>query len=173
MTRSLASVLAALNVVAPSFPEKPAAAAHVRELADAGDFDPFTLLAYVESESGWRSWAIGLYPVTGEVVGLGQHRLLNYAACRADAASQACEDVRASLLDWRFNLDETARAFVMWRAYCKEKVGTGAARFWLQGIKGWDAKRGTVCGHRRGKPLAVPAPVSKLLARRAELARRF
>jgi hypothetical protein len=79
--------------------------------------------------------------------------------------------VRASLLDWRFNLDETARAFVIWRGYCTEQVGTGAAKYWLQAITGWDAKRRTTCGHKRGRALSVPPPITKLLTRRAALAK--
>lgn len=173
MIRPVAVILAALQAVAPSFEPKQEAAAHVQALADAGDFDPFTLLEYVDGESGWDPEAIGKFVGAGEVVGLGQHRLLNYKPCQEDLGSQACEDVRASLLDWRFNLDETARAFVMWRGYCTEKVGSGAARWWLQGLTGWDAKRKSTCGHRRGRALPVPEPVTKLLKRRAELAARF
>lgn len=171
MIRPIAVILAALQSVAPNFPEKREAAAHVQALAEAGDFDPFTLVAHVEHETRWIPSLVGKYESVGEVVGLGQIRLLNYRACQDDLGSQACEDVRASLLDWRFNLDQTAKYFVTWRGYCREKVGSGAARFWLQGLTGWDAKRGTTCGHRRGRPLAVPEPVAKLLKRRAALAK--
>lgn len=172
MIRSVSAILAALQTVAPGFPEQRAAAVHVQVLAEAGDFDPYTLLVHVDHETRWKPDAIGLYGGV-EYVGLGQIRLLNYRACQDDLGSQACADVRESLLDWRFNLDQTAKSFVMWRGYCQEKVGTGAAKYWLQGITGWDAKRGTTCGHKRGKALPVPKPVLDLLKRRAALAAQF
>jgi hypothetical protein len=172
LIRAVAAILAALNSVAPSFPEKPAAAVLVRTLASQHDFDPFTMLAYVERESRWNPSAVGEY--AGETyVGLGQLRLSNYPCKDALGFVYECDDWRPRLLDWRFNLAETGRAFVTWREYCKDKVGSAAARHWLQGVTGWDAKRGTRCGFKGGKPLAVPAPVVKLLKRRAELAARF
>ena len=83
----------------------------------------------------------------------------------------------AALLDWRTNLTATAGAFVAWREYCAERVGTREARFWLQGYQGFDASRGTTCGHKlvRGRWVASPIPAltRKVLARRAELARRI
>lgn len=168
MIRSVATILAALQTVAPSFEPKAEAAAHVQALAEAGDFDPFTLIAYVENESRWATSAIGKYSGV-EYVGLGQLRLLNYAPCLDDLGAQACEDVRASLLGWRFNLTETARAFVWARGYCREKVGSGAARGWLQVVTGYDAKRRSVCGRLSGKFLPVPTGVQRLLNRRREL----
>lgn len=172
MIRSVAAILAALNSVAPSFNAKHSAALHIRHLAAEGGFDPFTLIVHVEHETRWKTNAIGLYDGV-EYVGAGQHRLLNYPACQADLGSQACESARAALLGWRFNLTETARGFVTWREFCRENVGTAAAKYWLQGLTGWDAKRGTTCGHKGGKALPVPAPVTKLLKRRTELAARF
>jgi len=172
LIRSLASIIAALHLVAPSFGPKMPAALLVHRLADDGDFDPFTLLAHVEHETRWQTDAIGTYDGI-EYVGAGQQRLLNYPACQADLASLECEKVRASLLDWRFNLTETARSFVIWRAYCKDHGFTGEAKWWIQGLTGWDAKRHTTCGHRGRKALPVPEPVTKLLKRRAELAARF
>jgi hypothetical protein len=172
LIRSVASILAVLSAVAPGFEPKVQAAAHIQNLADVGDFDPYTLIAYVEHESRWTPSAVGVYSgVT--YVGLGQLRLNNYPCKDATGFVYDCDEWRAPLLEWHFNLTETARTFMTWRGYCQEKVGSGAAKYWLQGVTGWDGKRKTTCGHKGGRPLPVPIPVVKLLKRRAALVKGY
>ena len=172
MIRSVAAILAALNSVAPNFPHKEAAAVYVQRLADEGEFDPYTMLAYVESESGWRVDAINRQG--GELyLGLGQLRLRNYEACREDFEAPECLVIVEALQNWRFNLDQTAQAFVWARGRCRELVGTGALSAWMQTVKGYDKTQRSTCGRRHGRPLPVPDAVAKLLKRRAQLAARF
>jgi hypothetical protein len=172
LIRPVAAILAALNVAAPSFPHKEAAAPYVQRLADDGDFDPITLIAYIESESGWDDGAIGRQG--GELyMGLGQARLRNYEACRTDLEAPPCLVVANILLTWRFNLDQTAQAFVWARERCRDLVGSGAFVGWMQTVKGYDKANGTTCGRRRvGNrwiKARVPAKVSALQKRIAQL----
>lgn len=175
MIRPLAAILAALNAAAPHFPAKEAAAPYVQEFADDGDFDPFTLIEYVRSESGWDQEAVGGVPGDEQYFGLGQLRLRNYDACRDGVSLDACLVVSALLLDWRFNLGQTAQAFIWARGYCKEQVGSGALVGWLQVVKGYDKKRGTTCGRRRvgGRwvKARVPQKVTALQLAIAQLAK--
>lgn len=163
MIRSVAVILAALNAAAPSFPHREAAAVYVQRLADDGDFDPLTLVAYVESESRWDVDAVGRQ--RGELyLGLGQLRLRNYEACRDDLEATPCLVVVTALLNWRFNLDQTAQAFIWARGRCKELVGSGAFVGWMQVVKGYDKTRGTTCGRRRVGGRWVKAPVPEKVA---------
>lgn len=159
-------------------------AAVLKKVAESSDVDPFTIIAQVKLESDWDPYAINVHR-TGTYVGLGQHRLSNYDDCRGSSRvhplrgssspeavgedSPLCLGVRNALLDYRFNLEETARAFNIWRALCKDKVGTGLAVYWLQGYGGFDAQRGTVCGHKKGRRLKVPERVLRVMAVRKEL----
>ncbi len=160
MLRPLISILCGLNAAAPSFPHKAEAAPLVRDLAAEHGHDPFTTIAYVESESGWIAGSIN--PRSG-ATGLGQ-------VLPKDDADQL------ELLGWRYNLKRTAVMFHDWRAICERRVGTGLLVYWMQGMKGWDAVRGTVCGHvrvgKRWKPLPIPKAVTKMAERRRELVRR-
>lgn len=171
MIRSVAAILAAIRLVSPrcDFAEK--AAEHLQIVAGAQGFDPLTAVAYVEHESGWNPNVVGQY-AAGEMIGLGQIRLENYQPCWPGGEESACQEQRAKLLDWEHNLTETARMFATWRVFCQSRTGKSDARYWLQGMMGWDAQRKTVCGHRRGKALPVPSAVLRVLKRRAELATR-
>lgn len=171
MIRSVATIAAALRLVAPSFPHADAAAVQLQGLGKLHRFDPLTMVEYVDGESGWDPEAVH---VAGdeEYVGLGQVRLKNFWVCK-DGNVELCLVVRGRMLDWRQNLSKTAEIFAGARHFCAVTVGKSDARYWLQLVKGWDLKRGTKCGHLNGKPLTVPKPVLDLLKRRAELARRF
>ncbi len=174
MIRPVAAILAALNVAAPSFPDKEAAAPYVQRLADDGDFDPLTLIEYVDSESGWDVDAVGRQ--RGELyIGLGQLRLRNYEACRDGLDAQACVDIASLLTNWRFNLEQTAQAFVWARERCKDVVGSGAFVGWMATVKGYDKANGTTCGRRRvgnrWVKAKVPAKVIELQQRIAQRAK--
>lgn len=171
MIRPLSVVLAALQSVAPHFPQSLAAAEHVRALAIEFRFDPLTMVEYVRGESGWDPSATHAAG-DEEYVGLGQVRLNNFYAC-AEGNAELCAVVRGRMLDWRMNLDKTAEIFANARHFCAVTVGKSDAQYWMQLVKGWDKKRHTVCGHQLGKALPIPAPVRDLLRRRAALAARF
>lgn len=172
MIRSIAAILAALHFAAPNFGPKAGAAAELQMLGARFHFDPITEVTLIEHESHWDPAALN--PSSG-ARGLGQALPLQSEACRSDA--QRCAEFVARLGDWRFSLRHTASLFATWREFCWKSVGTRQARFWLSGYGGWDATRGTRCGHRRAGsrwiPAAVPAGVRWILARRAELIRRI
>ena len=175
MNRSITAILAALEFLAPKFEPAKEAGAHVRALSIEHRVDPFTILAIVRGESGWKPGAVN--PRTG-ALGLGQIMPSNYKECRAAPQSAECTKIKTDLLDWKYNLTETARTIVTWREYCAKKVGSRLAIHWLPGYQGLDFQRRATCGHRkiRGRwvPLkTVPKLTQKILARRAELERKF
>lgn len=175
MVRSLAAILAALEFVAPGFEPAREASAHVRALAIQHELDPFTIIAVVRHESGWNPGAIN--PRSG-AMGLGQILPDNYAPCRADPLGAECAAIKAGLLDWKYNLTETAVTLARWRTYCGKKVGSRLAIHWLRGYQGFDLQQRTTCGHRRIKnrwapTKTIPKFTQTVLARRRELEKRF
>ncbi|HWA29033.1 MAG TPA: transglycosylase SLT domain-containing protein [Lacunisphaera sp.] len=160
MIRSVAALKAALAFVAAHFSPRAEAAEHLQELGRRYRVDPFTVVSVVTGESHWNPSVIG---AAGEV-GLGQ-------------VKPRSPEHAVALLDWRVNLTATAGALAAWREFCQKRVGSALAVYFLQGYQGYDANRGTTCGHRkvRGRWVAQPIPelTRKVLARRAELARRF
>jgi hypothetical protein len=173
--RSLAAVLAALEIVAPKFEQAHEASAHVRALAIEHDLDPFTIIAVVRHESGWKPEAVN--PRTG-ALGLGQIMPSNYKVCREQADGAECTAIKSSLLEWKYNLTETAKTLATWRDFCGDKVGSRLAIHWLPGYQGLDLRRRATCGHRkhRGGWLAlksVPKLTQRILTRRRELETRF
>jgi Transglycosylase SLT domain len=173
--RSLAAVLAALEFVAPKFEHAQEASAHVRALAIEHDLDPFTIVAVVRHESGWKPEAVN--PRTG-ALGLGQIMPSNYRVCREQPEGAECVALKSSLLEWKYNLSETAKTLATWRDYCGRKVGSRLAIHWLPGYQGLDMDRRATCGHRqrRGRWIAlksVPKLTQRILARRRELEKRF
>jgi hypothetical protein len=175
VNRSLAAIVAALELAAPKFEPAAHASEHLRALAIEHQLDPFTIIAVVRSESGWDPAAINRR--TG-ALGLGQIMPSNYAECRQAPESAECTKIKTDLLEWKYNLTETARTMARWRDFCGKKVGSRLAIHWLPGYQGLDSKRGATCGHRRKRrgwtPLkAVPKLTQKVLAKRKELERRF
>jgi hypothetical protein len=175
VNRPLAAILAALEFLAPKFEHAAEASARVRALAVEHDMDPFTILAVVSHESGWRPDAKN--PRTG-ALGLGQIMPSNYRECRTEPNGAECAAIRENLLDWQYNLTETARTLSRWREYCGDKVKSRLAIHWLPGYQGLDVKRRATCGHRKQRggwvPLkSVPVLTSKILARRRDLEKRF
>ncbi len=177
MIRALVVILHALTIAAPGFAPKREAALHVQRLAERLEFDPLTLVALVEHESRWNPRAFN--PDTW-AVGLGQVLLEHFPECvPAEPFSpmdlEPCSRIRARLEDWRYNLTWTAVAFRGWRAYCLYHVGTGEARYYLQGYQGFDAKRHATCGHVRTRSgwraLPIPKLTRRVLARRSEFER--
>ncbi len=157
MIRALSALLCSLNLAAPSFPHKLEAAHELNRVAARNNVDPFTIVELVRLESRWLTYVVN--PKSG-AVGLGQH--LPRDASDAEA-----------LLDWRYNLQRTGAAMAAWREYCREKVGSALAKFWLRGYGGFP--HGANCGHalKRGRWVALPVQpyVAKLLAGRRKLIR--
>jgi hypothetical protein len=175
MIRSLAAILAALEFLAPEFEPAREASAHVRALAIQHGLDPFTILAVVRHESGWKPAAVN--PRTG-AMGLGQIMPSNYKPCREDPYGAECIAIKTNLLTWKYNLTETAITLARWRDYCGDKVDSRLAIHWLPGYQGFDLRRGATCGHRkfRGRWVAlktVPKFTQTVLARRRDLEKRF
>jgi hypothetical protein len=174
MIRSLAAILAALEFVAPEFEPAREASAHVRALAIQHDLDPFTIVAVVRHESGWQPGAVN--PRTG-ATGLGQILPNNYKPCRENPEGAECTAVKSNLLDWKYNLSETALMLARWRDYCGDKVGSRLAIHWLPGYQGFDLQRRTTCGHRKRRnrwvAVTIPKFTETVLARRRELEKRF
>ena len=175
MDRSLAAIVAALELVAPKFEPAAEASAYLKTLAAEHQLDPFTIIAVVRSESGWKPEAIN--PRTG-ALGLGQIMPSNYAECRRAPSGPECSKIKADLLEWKYNLTETARTMATWRDYCGKKVGSRLAIHWLPGYQGIDSKRRATCGHRKHRrgwrPLTVvPKLTHKVLAKRRELELKF
>jgi Transglycosylase SLT domain len=168
--RSLATILAALNVAAPGLPNKPAVADTLQEFGEKYHYDPLTMVAVVENESRWQTGAIS----SDGSYGLAQIRAVNFEDCRADPDGIDCTWWKTALLGWRMNLMIASGYFAASREHCKKTVGTGLATYWLQAFQGFDDTRKTTCGHvRRGKrwaALPVPELTRKILARRKELA---
>jgi hypothetical protein len=175
VNRSLAAIVAALELVAPKFEPAAEASAYLKALAGQYQLDPFTIIAVVRSESGWRPDAIN--PRTG-ALGLGQIMPSNYPECRSAPDGAECKKIKRELLEWRHNLAETARTMATWRDFCGKKVGSRLAIHWLPGYQGLDFKRRATCGHRKHRrgwaPLkAVPKLTTKVLAKRRELELQF
>lgn len=172
MIRSVALVLKALELAAPHFPEKRAAAELLVELGRSHHFDPITMVAVVENESRWLPSAIS----NDGSVGLAQIRTDNYATCKGELLFTVGCEWDTKLLDWRLNLQEAAESFEAWSRYCEKKVGSDSAIYWLQGFQGYDGGRNSTCGHvqRHGKLVALPIPklTKKVLARRRDLVER-
>jgi hypothetical protein len=171
MIRSLAAILHALSIVAPNFFQQHAAAGLLRELGARHGFDPLTLVAIVDHESHWYASAISK---NGRDYGLAQIEATNYATCRAPVLVEECDSRKRWLLEWDNNLNEAAALIEANREFCKAKIGSTLAVYWLQQFQGFGATRHTTCGHvrRHGKWVAVevPAMTREVLARRMELA---
>ena len=170
MSRTLAAIQLALQLVAPHFQPRAQAAVELRYLGEEFSIDPFTMIAVGERESGWDSRVVGKL---GEV-GIGQVMPSNFPSCRDDPNGDVCTGLRQYLHEWQFNLGMAMGLMSIQRDYCKAVVGSSLAIYWLQEYQGY---AGT-CGHRkdkRGRWRALPVPKGTLqvLARRRELARRF
>lgn len=165
--------MSVLSSVAPSFPEREAAAQLLHDVGRDRKIDPLTLIAVVENESRWQPSAKS----ADGSFGLAQIRATNFGECQTATFDEAkCETRKVRLLDWRDNLRIAAQNMAAARGYCKRRVGSDLAIHWLQAFQGYDSTRGTVCGHRRvGKRWVagkVPLLTRKVLARRKELAAR-
>ena len=100
MSRTLAAIQLALQLVAPHFQPRAQAAVELRYLGEEFSIDPFTMIAVGERESGWDSRVVGKL---GEV-GIGQVMPSNFPSCRDDPNGDVCTGLRQYLHEWQFNL---------------------------------------------------------------------
>lgn len=172
MLRSVASIVAALEIAAPSFQPKHEAAVHIRELAAKHEFDPFTMIAIVERESRWNPNAVNK---RSGATGLGQVLPTNFRACRSEPEGQSCTAVKRGLLSWRRNLTVVAGYIRAMREHCRRVVGSALAVSWMGIYDGTDSTRGLTCNHRKVRGRWVKQSPTKMalrvLKRRAELER--
>lgn len=167
MTRFVA-ILLALKLAAPHWHYPQETALYLTQMEDRYHVRAELVIADAEHESRWREGVVN--PISG-TMGLLQIQPLNNPACRASGSlgSQACDDARDALYDWRMNLRIGFGYFAKARAYCKARGYGTDARWWLQLPTGWDSVRHSTCGHRHGKALPIPRGVSWLLNRMKEL----
>lgn len=169
MVRAIASILTALSRLDPGGigDGNIEIAQYISAAADEFNFDPFTLVAFVDVSSNWYEQYLSDDYAR---VGLGNINLRNYKACQEDLLTSKCAEVTESLMNWRFNLQETSRAFVTSRLMCSEVMGTDLAAHWLNVLTGEDAALGTICGHdSNGSVKPIPARVKRVLALRRQL----
>lgn len=152
MTR-LRAILAALQLAAPHFPERPQAAQLLLQLEHRWDVRAELIIADAEHESRWQPDAINR---TSGATGLMQ-------------VMPASAERQLELLDWRTNLRVGAADFALARQYCQRRFHTGLARQWLWLPTGNDAVQHSHCGFAHGRRLATPAGIVWLLRRTAEL----
>ncbi len=140
MVRPLAVIVAAIMLSRPGMPKEDAQrfATILQEVAKQHGFDPLTGVAMVHYES---SWYPNVVSDNGEDYGLGQIRARFIGACRDDAdpleePSDACKEVKKSLLDAETNLRMMGQIITDNRKLCREKTGTAWFHQWLGSYQG-------------------------------------
>lgn len=140
MVRPLWMVVAAISLSRPELPadEIERYAQVLIDEARQRDFDPFTGVAIIHRESGWRPGAVSR---SGEDYGLGQIRARYVGACRHDedplhAPSAACRAEKERLLDGEANIRAMAEQITRHRDFCRKKVGSAAFARWLASYQG-------------------------------------
>lgn len=121
-----ALIAAAILLCQPSLPRVQVAryAEATARAAARNRVPPVLLVAVAENESRWHRSAVS---ANGEYVGLGMVRLRNYAACRDDLATPACQAVKAMLLDGASNLAVMAKVLRLNIDHCRRKGHPGLA----------------------------------------------
>lgn len=176
MIRSALCIKLAIGLAQPTMSVELKAhyAAVLQQEAKQRHFDPLTVVAVIENESGWRAGLVG--GLRNQCVGLGQHCLHVHAYCRdTDYLGARCQARRAWLLNGENNLRATSAAVTRWRAYCRRLTGRSALfHRWLYGYQGHAANDSTrQCGMRKTVrgwvDLPKPALVRRVMRRRIQL----
>jgi Transglycosylase SLT domain len=138
--RSLTIIIAAMLLARPGMSRDEAAsyATVLQQEAKDHGFDPFTGVALIRRESRWQARAVS---PDGEDYGLAQIRARYIGACRSDpdplhAPSEACQQVKRSLLNGAYNIRVMATLITRNRALCKDKTGTALFGQWLASYEG-------------------------------------
>lgn len=178
MLRSIAVIVWAIQTANPSVPDASAKAYAkiIQTESRKRNIDPFTIIAIVRNESGWRA---GVVSRDGEDYGLGQIRARYIGACRSDRNSSACAGVKASLLSGAYNLRMVAASITQWRETCRRLTKRQALfHRWLHGYGGMgNLKRGIICGQtktRKGwRDLPIRKALRKIMNYRKQLIRKL
>ncbi|MBX3130630.1 MAG: hypothetical protein KF718_28180 [Polyangiaceae bacterium] len=140
MVRPVAVIVAAILMSRPGMPKDEATrfATVLKEVARQHGFDPLTGVAIVHFESSWYPEVVS---GDGEDYGLGQIRARYIGACRQDddpltEPSEACQEVKKSLLDAETNLRLMGQIITDNRKLCRDKTGTAHFHQWLGSYQG-------------------------------------
>ena len=161
MIRSIAVIAWAILLSNPALPKKQARAyaKTLQKTAKDHNFDPFSGIAIIHSESRWRQSVIS---PDGEDYGLGQIRARYVKGCRGDKdpvkhPSASCKAAKARLLDGHHNIRRLGVHITQWRKTCR-RITKRPALFhrWLHGYGGMGRPRKGggwthICGQRRTK----------------------
>ena len=150
MFRSLALIVSAIQLTRPQVPEDQALAMAkvLQEEAKEHHFDPFSGVAMIHFESGFRPEVVS---PNREDYGLGQIRARYVGACRKDKdplnhPSKACLQVKKDLLDPTKNIRLMAEMITRHRKLCRKKTRTARFDQWLASYQGLNfPKQGRWC----------------------------
>jgi hypothetical protein len=138
--RTLQAIVAAIQLAAPGVPDPDAFrfARALREQAQVHDFDPFTAVAVIHSESRFNPLAIS---PDGEDYGLGQIRARYIGACKqadspVDYPTDGCIAQKQRLLDPEENIRILAEMISRHRDLCQRKVRSVKFQHWLASYQG-------------------------------------
>ena len=184
LTRSLSQVVRAVHEANPRLHPATARgwAKVIRDEARKRQFDPYTLIAIVHSETNFNPGAINNNPPREYSVGLSQINVLSYRACRpasTNLQSEKCRAIIDRLLVGDHNLRTAASLITSARGYCRRRTGKPAlfAR-WLSVFQGYDSRPGVVCNMRRDsrgrwRDLPTPTLTRRVIAYRRHLQRKI
>ena len=140
MLRTLQAIVAAIQLCAPgvSDPDAVRFAKALREQAQVHDFDPFTAVAMIHSESRFNPLAIS---PDGEDYGLAQVRARHVGACKKDKnprrnPSVACRAVKERLLEPEESIRVMAELITSHRKLCRKMAGNSNMVSWLASYQG-------------------------------------
>lgn len=140
MLRTLQAIVAAIQLSAPGVSEPDALriATALREQAKVHDFDPFTAVAVIHSESRFNYLAIS---PDGEDYGLGQIRARFIGACKSaespvDHPSDECLSQKERLLVPEENIRVLAELITRHRQLCQRKARSNKFPNWLASYQG-------------------------------------
>ena len=150
MLRPLQAIVAAIQLSAPGVidPDALRFAIALREQAKVHDFDPFTAVAVIHSESRFNHLAIS---PDGEDYGLGQIRARFIGACKSaespvDHPSDECLSQKERLLVPEENIRVLAELITRHRQLCLRKARSNKLPNWLASYQGRnDVKRKRFC----------------------------
>jgi len=148
--RTLHAIVAAIQLCAPGVTDPVALrfAKALREQAQLHDFDPFTAVAMIHSESRFNPLAIS---PDGEDYGLGQIRARFVGACRSsdspvDYPTDECITQKMRLLVPEENIRILGEMIGRHRDLCQRKVRSSKFQHWLASYQGRnDARRKRWC----------------------------
>lgn len=150
MIRPIAVLVTAMGLSRPGIPAPEAKryATALNEIAAANHIDPLLAVAMIHYETHWYPQLVSS---DGEDHGLGQVRARFIGACRQDedplnAPSEACKQVKLSLLDGVENIRRMGSIIRANMEFCRERMGKTKTEHWLAGYQGYvDPIRHTYC----------------------------